>query len=122
MLVPTCLGLAILSFVWISIQSTTGLIVFSVFYGFFIGAFMTLPFSSVVRLSPDIGEVGTRMGMVGGVASIGLLIGTPMGGAILRHAGWTVLQSVGGAILVASAIAILASRVAKGGCRLTTKV
>lgn len=122
MFAPTCLCLAILSFAWMSIKNAPGLIVFSILYGFFIGAFMTLPFSSIVRLSPNIGVVGVRMGMGCAAVSLGLLIGTPVGGAILRHGGWTALQSFGASALVISAISVVATRVSKAGWRLRTKV
>jgi MFS family permease len=120
MFVPTCLCLSILSFAWIVINNSAGLIVFAALYGFFSGTFLTLPFSAVVTLSPHMGVVGVRMGMACTVVSLGLLVGTPVGGAILKH-GWTSLQAFGGAALLLSAIAIAASRIAKVGWGLTTK-
>jgi predicted MFS family arabinose efflux permease len=115
MFVPTCLGLAILSFAWISIHDSPRLIVFTAFYGFFSGTFLTLPFSTVVTLSPHMGVVGVRMGMACAVVSLGLLVGTPVGGAILNAGGWVALQSFGGAALAVSTLFIGGSRVAKGG-------
>ena len=117
MFVPTCLGLSILSFAWIGIKNSPGLIVFTVLYGFFSGTFLTLPFSTVVRLSPDMGVVGVRMGMACAVVSLGLLVGTPVGGAVLEH-GWPALQAFGAAVLMVSAVAITAARVAKSGWKL----
>ncbi|KAJ5100510.1 MFS general substrate transporter [Penicillium angulare] len=115
MFIPTCFGLAVLSFAWIGIKNTPGLIVFMVLYGIFIGTYMTLPFSAVVRLSPHLGVTGVRMGMLCVVCSFGVLVGTPVGGAILRHGDWIGLQCFGGAMLMVSTIFIFATRVAKAG-------
>lgn len=120
MFIPTLLGLAILSFSWISITSSASLIVFTAFYGFFSGTFLTLPFTTVVTLSPHVGVVGVRMGMACAVVSLGLLIGTPVGGAILNR-GWIALQAFGGAALLFSTVIMMASRVAKVGWGLTVK-
>lgn len=92
MFVPTCLGLPVLSFAWIGIKNSPGLIVFTVLYGFFSGTFLTFPFSTVVRLSPHMGVVGVRMGVACAVVSLGLLVGTPVeepswntDGRLFRH-------------------------------------
>ncbi|GAM40635.1 hypothetical protein TCE0_039r13131 [Talaromyces pinophilus] len=122
MFIPTCFGLAVLSFAWIGIHNTPGLIVFIVLYGIFIGAFMTLPFSAVVKLSPHLGVIGVRMGMLCVICSFGILIGTPVGGAVLRQGGWISLQSFGGAALMVSTIFIIATRVAKVGAHPRQKV
>ncbi|OJJ68361.1 hypothetical protein ASPBRDRAFT_133988, partial [Aspergillus brasiliensis CBS 101740] len=55
--------------------------------GIFAGGFMTLPFRIVVRLGPSIGIAGVRMGMISAMGNLDILIGTPLGGAILRHGG-----------------------------------
>ena len=120
MFVPTLLSLSILSFAWIAVHDTAGVVVFTALYGFFSGTFLTLPFSTVVTLSPHMGVVGVRMGMSCAVVSLGLLVGTPGGGAILTH-GWIALQWFGGAALMLSAVAISASRIAKAGWSLTAK-
>ncbi|KAJ2980241.1 hypothetical protein NUW58_g6998 [Xylaria curta] len=120
MFIPTCLGLATLSFAWIGITNIPGLIVFIALYGFFSGAFLTLPFSAVVTLSPHMGVVGVRLGMSCAAVGLGLLIGTPVGGAVLR-AGWIALQTFGGSALLLSAILIASSRIAKVGPSIAAK-
>ncbi|KAI1126930.1 major facilitator superfamily domain-containing protein [Nemania abortiva] len=114
MFIPTCLGLSVLSFAWIGIHNTPGLIVFVLLYGFFSGAFLTLPFSTVVTLSPHMGVVGVRLGMACAAVGLGSLIGTPVGGAVLRS-GWTALQAFGGSALLLSTILITSARIAKTG-------
>ncbi|KAJ5947533.1 MFS general substrate transporter [Penicillium verhagenii] len=115
MFIPTCFGLAVLSFAWIGISNTPGLIVFVVLYGVFIGTYMTLPFSAVIKLSPHLGVTGVRMGMLCVICSFGVLVGAPVGGAVLHKGGWVGLQSFGGAMLIISTIFILATRIAKVG-------
>ena len=91
MLAYTSLIAALLAFIWIGIHNAAGLIVFASMYGFFSGTFVSLPPAAIVSISPSLDVVGTRMGMSFGVASLGLLIGTPIAGAILAH-GWPGLQ------------------------------
>lgn len=93
-----------------------------VLYGIFIGTFMTLPFSAVVKLSPHLGVTGVRMGMLCVICSFGVLVGTPVGGALLHRGGWVGLQCFGAAMLAISTILILATRVAKAGIRPWTRI
>ncbi|KZF19209.1 MFS general substrate transporter [Xylona heveae TC161] len=88
MLIPCSLISALLAFCWIAIESTGGFIIFSLLYGFFSGTFVSLPPTTVVSLSPSLQMVGTRMGMSFCFAGLGLLIGTPVAGAILQSSGW----------------------------------
>ncbi|KAL2152604.1 hypothetical protein VTH82DRAFT_5788 [Thermothelomyces myriococcoides] len=112
-MVPAAACSAVLAFAWIGIKSTAGLIVFCVLYGFTSGAFVSLPAPTVVTLSPSLNVLGARMGMSFSLAGIGLLIGNPIGGAILRNSGWVGLQCWAGATIVAAAVASLIARVAK---------
>ncbi|KAK8106852.1 uncharacterized protein PG998_008865 [Apiospora kogelbergensis] len=118
--IPTCLALAVLSFAWMAIHGTADLIVWTIIYGFFSGTFLTLPFSTVVTLSPHMGVVGVRMGMACAIGSLGLLVGTPLAGAILTH-GWSALQAFGGATLLIATIAMSAARISKVGWHATAK-
>ncbi|KAI1176576.1 putative MFS monocarboxylate transporter [Nemania sp. FL0916] len=120
MFVPTCAALAILSYAWIGVYNSAGLIVFTVFFGFFSGAFLTLPFSSVVKLSPNLQVVGVRLGMSSAAVGLGSLVGTPVGGAVLER-GWTALQAFGGSVLLFSSILIAFARIAKTGPSLFAK-
>ncbi|KKA20232.1 hypothetical protein T310_5738 [Rasamsonia emersonii CBS 393.64] len=79
MLIPTSAIAALLAFAWISIHNTAGLIVFCILYGFFSGTFVSLPPTTIVTLSPNLGVVGVRMGMNFTLAAVGLLVGTPIG-------------------------------------------
>lgn len=74
---------ALMAFVWIAAKSTASLIVVSILYSFFSGGLMALPPAIIVTLSPSMGEVGTRIGMAFFIGSLGVLIGSPIAGAIL---------------------------------------
>lgn len=106
---------AILAFCWISIRNTGGIIAFAILYGFFSGTFVSLAGPIMVSLSPNYATVGTRMGMALGSSGVGLLIGSPIAGAILRNHGWSGLQAWCGALLTLSYLSMLSARLAKVG-------
>lgn len=84
---------------------------------------MSLPPPVIVSLSPSIGVLGTRMGMCFGFSSLGVLIGSPLGGQILSRAhSWSGLQAFSGATIFVTAILILAARISKGGLKIKVKV
>lgn len=83
-IIPCTLLCGVLMLVWIAVRSTGALLTFALFYGFFSGSFVSLPPSTLVALSPDLSKVGTRIGMSFGVSSLGVLVGSPVGGALLN--------------------------------------
>lgn len=83
MLTPAVTITSILAFVWISVHTVSGIIILSVFYGFFSGGFVSLPPVVMASMTPDVRDLGTRLGMLFAITSFSLLIGTPIGGAIL---------------------------------------
>ena len=94
-------------------NDTGGIITVAILYGFFSGGFIALGPTVVVELSPSLNVRGNRMGLLFGPCSIGLLIGNPIGGALLAT-GWLGLQSFCGGVLVAATctlvVALLAHR------------
>jgi MFS family permease len=115
-LIPCALAAGALCLSWIAIKDVAGLIVFAILYGFFSGAFLSLPPTIVVHLSPSLRVVGTRMGMALGVGSFGLLIGTPVSGAILQRTNsFQGLQIFSGAIVFCASLLMLGSRFCNGG-------
>jgi hypothetical protein len=105
---------AILGFVWVIIFSAPAVIVFSLLYGFFFGALICLCPNIVVSLSPNLGVLGVRLGMLFLPISAGLLIGTPIAGAI-GVLGWFPLKAFTGALLVASFLILLFLRILMHG-------
>jgi MFS family permease len=76
----------ILSLCWIAISNAGGLITLAVLYGFFSGAFVSLPAVALTALTPNLQTLGTRMGMCSLLCGFGSLCGAPVAGAILDDA------------------------------------
>lgn len=122
MLIPCCLASCILMFGWIGIEDVAGLVVFALLFGFFSGTFVSLPPTAIVSLSPHLGVVGTRMGMAFTVASLGLLVGTPVSGAILQSTGnWIGPQTLAGATTCVATLFLVLSRIYKAGTKISVK-
>lgn len=83
-LIPSTTAATILAFAWIGIHNEPGIIVFCILYGFFSGTFVSLPPAAIASLSPDLSEIGTRMGMSFFFAGLGVLIGTPIAGVLIN--------------------------------------
>ena len=75
-----------------------------------------------VRLSPDRGIIGTRMGMGFAIIAIGGLIGTPISGAILNSSGWVAMWAFSGAASVGGGLIMFLSRMAQAEWKLAKKV
>ncbi|KAF2457834.1 MFS general substrate transporter [Lineolata rhizophorae] len=122
MMIPCAIFTGILALCLIPIRSIAPLIMFCLLYGFFSGAFVSLPPTILVHLSPSRGIVGTRMGMCFAIVSIGLLIGTPIGGAIVRASGFWSIWLYSGLLCVCGGALITAARVFKAGWRILKMV
>ncbi len=119
-LIPCSLVAALLAFVWIGIKTPAGVIIFCLLYGFFSGTFVSLSPTVTVTLCPSLGVFGVRMGMLLVPTAIGLLIGNPIAGAILRN-GWPALQAFGGVTVALATGFMIAARIAKCGWDLNVK-
>jgi MFS family permease len=123
-IIPCVLICGVLVLAWTAVHSTGALLAFALLYGFFSGSFVSLPPSTLVSLSPDLSKVGTRIGMSFSVSSLGVLVGSPVGGALLNlHTGHYVRMQVFCAVTLLFACAMLVvARVAKSGLVLMVKV
>jgi MFS family permease len=113
----------ILAFCWIRINTEAGLLVFAILYGYFSGAFVSLPPAVIASLTKDMSRLGTRMGMFFFISSIGVLVGTPISGALITSAGgsYVTAQVYSGVLLLASFAFAAASRFAVTGFKLMAK-
>ncbi|KAF1978045.1 monocarboxylate transporter [Bimuria novae-zelandiae CBS 107.79] len=103
----------VLVFGWIGIESEATIMMFCLLYGFFSSGLITLPATVVtVNLCPDIRQYGVRLTMQLVPSAIGLLIGNPIAGAILKD-GWLGLQVFAAATIIGCTALSIASRVAK---------
>ncbi|KAJ5719062.1 hypothetical protein N7493_007517 [Penicillium malachiteum] len=122
MLTPAVTVTSILAFVWIRVHTVPGIIILSVFYGFFSGGFVSMPPVVMAYMTPDVRDLGTRLGQVFAVTSIGLLIGTPIGGAILSSTGsYLGVQLFTACCLIASAVLFASVRFVRTGPVLIAK-
>ncbi|EFQ95565.1 hypothetical protein P3342_011391 [Pyrenophora teres f. teres] len=74
----------VLSFCWISIEDEKTFTAFSILWGFFSAALVTVPSAVFANIIPDLSRLGTRLGMSWSVSSIATLIGAPIAGALLK--------------------------------------
>jgi MFS family permease len=115
-LFPFTIAVSLLAFCWIPIETPPPAIAFCILYGFCSGALPSLIPAAVASLSPSLDDVGTRMGMNFSMAGLGLLVGAPVAGAILRpesHPNWIGAQLFCGLALVLAAAFILLARLIK---------
>ncbi|KAF1359909.1 MFS general substrate transporter [Lizonia empirigonia] len=82
---PINLVTALLLFVWIAIKSTASMYVFAVVYGLFASALQGLFPATMADLTIDPKKTGTRFGMGFALSSFGVLIGSPVGGALIEY-------------------------------------
>jgi hypothetical protein len=120
MLVPTSIITGILGLAWIGIKNEAGLIVFAILYGSCSGLILSLMPTGFPTLVEDKEKIGTNLGMAFMIDSTGVLIGTPISGAILRTSGtFSGLQAFGGSIVIVSGILMGIARISKVGGGLT---
>lgn len=84
MIVPCAYISGIIILAWISISSLGNLFAAAIMYSFFSGGLMALPPAVLVTLSPSLNQIGIRVGMALTIGSFGVLIGSPIAGAILK--------------------------------------
>lgn len=123
-MLPFCLGSAGILFLFRFAHNLPGLVVVSVLYGFVSGGMVSLPPATIANLTDDLSEYGTRMGMGYTIASIGALIGNPIGGAAQKPQGDSPLAvqrelqgtwTFAGGFMLAAVVAMLLSKYLKFG-------
>ena len=121
MLIPFFALSSVMAFIWIACTTTGSLVVFALIFGFCSGAILSLPNVIIVTiLSPSLAVAGGRMGTSFCLASLGLLVGTPVSGAILRDTGSYIGLQVFAAVFLMTAASLTAlSRVYKVGLGVT---
>jgi MFS family permease len=115
---PATIATAILVFAWMGIHNTPGLIIFAILYGFFSGCFVSVSPTVIVTLTANMREIGTRVGMSFACAGIGSLVGSPVGGYLVKKYGFNAGISFGATTVSIGAALMVAARIAKNGYRL----
>lgn len=75
MLIPVTLIWAICAWCWLSVTSTSGYYVWTVFYGAMSASFQCLTPVAVASITPRLDKVGTRIGMAFAIISIAAMTG-----------------------------------------------
>jgi MFS family permease len=123
MLIPASMASGLLALCWIAVHDLPGIIIFAILYGFSSGGFVSLPPIAIVGLTPDMRTLGTRMGQAFFVASLGLLIGSPVAGEILTKTGsYLGLQLFSGLTVFLTGILLIWTRYAMVGPKVKIKV
>ena len=123
MLLPAAAMTGILALCWIGVHNVAGVILFTIFYGFFSGALVSLPSVALTRLTPDLRKLGTRMGMCSVICGFGSLCGAPVSGAILTATGrYLGVQLFCATTILFTALLLLLTRISKVGPKLIAKV
>ncbi|KAJ0331254.1 hypothetical protein COL5a_002791 [Colletotrichum fioriniae] len=88
MLIVAVAALSISAFCLSAVTHTPALLVTVIFYGTSSGAFFSLQPATFSLLTEDKKYIGTRLGMAYAVMSVALLLGSPVGGALVRSVGY----------------------------------
>ncbi|KAK3724164.1 hypothetical protein LTR37_001288 [Vermiconidia calcicola] len=123
-IVPCTFMSGILQYCLISAHSIPSVMAIVALYGFFSGALVSLPATIYVHLAGPTrrGLIGTWMGMGFAFVSIGMLIGTPITGAILAASSFKAIWAFGGSLTLLGSVFILLARFAQGCWKLKVKV
>ncbi|KAI4129387.1 MAG: hypothetical protein LQ347_003794 [Umbilicaria vellea] len=120
-MVPAVLLSGVIILAWISVQAQSSLIAISVFIGLTSGSIQAVLPATVPFLCPDLSKIGTNIGMTLFAAGLGLLIGSPVAGAILdAQSKGSKLDFSGslifaGCVVVAGSVLLTVARVLKVG-------
>ena len=102
---------SVLLFCWSVVDTVAGTIAWSVFWGMISGVLVALPGAFIPLFCPSMAVVGTRSGMYWVFVGLGMLIGSPIGGAIhdgksssREDGGWWQLQVFAGIFMMTAAV------------------
>jgi len=82
-LTPSVAGLALSNWLMLAIHDSASLVIVSILYGFFSGAFLALILTSLASLAKQPSHVGSKTGIALAIASFALLGSAPSNGALL---------------------------------------
>lgn len=114
----------LLTFTSLAVNSAAGLIVWTIAFGSFSGAFMGLPVAGIVSISDSTQSIGKRIGMTLGTIGCGVLVAEPVAGAILNSGGggWVGLVSWSASLMVGGCGFVVAARIKRVGFKPLRKI
>ena len=123
MIVNTAFAGVVTLALWIPASTNAPIIVYAALYGFTSGCTLSIIPAMVATLS-DVRDLGVRTGSLYAISSIGVLIGSPIAGAIVNaeHGGYSGLKIFCGVFLLAGTMFAIFSRTTQSGFKLMKKV
>ncbi|KAF8954570.1 major facilitator superfamily domain-containing protein [Flammula alnicola] len=100
LLIPVSGGLVLMLFTMCTIQGIKSLVVFSIFYGIFAGAWLSLMVTALSTLASRASETGTRVGLVLSVSSIGVLFSFLLQDGVLTPKVWAIPSAIAGVLFM----------------------
>ncbi|KAF1954063.1 MFS general substrate transporter [Byssothecium circinans] len=102
---------SIILFCWIAVDSVAGTIAWAVFWGMISGVLVALPGAFIPLFCPSLGVIGTRSGIYWIWIGLGMLVGSPIGGAIYQERGpredsWYLQVFAGVSMMVAAVLTV----------------
>ena len=124
-MIPSACMLGVMYYLSIIVSSASAVVTVTAIAGFLSGIFTAMPPLCFTRLVKEQDKLGTWIGTGYAIASLGLLIGGPIGGAILgqgetRH--WATLWTFAGTIMLVASALLTVSRINLSGFHLFAKV
>ncbi|KAG8745514.1 hypothetical protein FRC10_007861 [Ceratobasidium sp. 414] len=106
LLIPCSAITGALIFAMFGVKSSGALIAFSIMYGFFSGAYISLISPLIIGLASNMSEIGIRLGIAFAIVSFAALTGTPIAGALLTDdlLWWRPITFSGIVVLAGSAV------------------
>ncbi|KAJ4155955.1 hypothetical protein LMH87_001175 [Akanthomyces muscarius] len=97
------------AYCWNTVTSVAGLVIFSLAYGFFSGAILSLQQACAAQISTPL-TMGRMMGVVMASASLSGLAGIPVGGQLSEKYGYQALSMYAGTSLILGGVLLAAAR------------
>lgn len=111
LLIPCSAITGVLIFAMFGIKSSAALIIFSILYGFFSGAYVSLISPVVISLAKNMQEIGIRLGLAFAIVGFAALTGTPIAGALLSSKlTWWRPITYSGIVVLAGCVALTVAR------------
>ncbi|VVT43980.1 uncharacterized protein SAPINGB_P000242 [Magnusiomyces paraingens] len=102
----------VIGFAWLAVCDSGGVALFAVMFGLTSGAFMALPNACFAAVSPSAAIAAKRTNVGAFMSSVGILVGPPLGGLLLRDGDSDFFRSqiYTGTLMAAGGVLVLAAR------------
>ncbi|EED79616.1 predicted protein [Postia placenta Mad-698-R] len=113
MLIIVIVAMGALTFALFGVLSPGAVIAFSILYGFFSGAFLSLSAPAILGMAKNVDEAGMSLGLAYFISSFAFLTGAPIDGALLGNVNdprWYRPTVFSGAVLMVGAVFFTSAR------------